>query len=123
MEGARPGPASSLSSASGKLTVAVRPAIGREGIVIDGTAPGPVPVTLTLVGTISRDLPDVVIRRVTIATDGTFHTTLDVAPNIPRGSLITVTANAPGMTPASARVTIGAPNSAFDSPLDYLPKN
>jgi len=123
-EGARPGPASSLSSASGKLTVAVRPAIGREGIVVDGTAPGPVPVTLTLVGTISRDLPDIVIRRVTLATDGTFHTTLDIAPGMPHGSLITVTVSSlPGITPASARVTIGAPNSGYDSPLDHLPKN
>src|SRR3981081_4540658 len=41
MEGARPGPVSPLSSANGKLTIAARPAIGREGIVVDGTAPGP----------------------------------------------------------------------------------
>ena len=124
MEGTRPGPVAAPVSASGKLTISVRPATGREGIVVDGTAPGAVPVTLTLVGTASRDLPDVVIRRVTLATDGTFHATLAIAPAFPRGSVITVTATSlPGVTPASARLTVGAPNTGTDTSLDHFPKD
>jgi hypothetical protein len=123
MEGARPGPVSQLSSAGGKLTIAARAAIGREGIVVDGTAPGAVPVTLTLVATISRDLPDVVIRRVTLATDGTFHTTLDVS-RVPPGTVVTVTANSlAGVTSASTSVTIGQPNPGADTPLDHFHKD
>ena len=120
-EGARPGPV--LAQAGGKLTIAARPAIGREAIVIDGTAPGPIPVTLTVAGTMSRDLPDVVFSRVTIATDGTFHATLAVAPGIPRGSVVTVTATSlPGVVSASARLTVGAPHPELDTDLDHLPK-
>ena len=122
MDGTRPGPVS--APVSGKLTISARPAAGREGIVIDGTAPGAVPVTLTLVGTTSRDLPDVVIRRITLATDGTFHTTLTIAPALPRGSIVTITATSlAGVTPASARITVGAPNTGTDTSLDHFPKD
>ena len=104
------------------------PAPGREAVVVDGSAPAAlrgsaVPVTLTLTGTISRDLPTVTLRRVTLATDGTFHTTLAIS-GMPRGSVVTVTATSlPGLSPASAHLTVGAPNPAVDSPLDHLPKD
>jgi hypothetical protein len=120
-EGARPGP--TLAQNTGKLTLSARPAVGRAAIVVDGTAPGPVPVTITLAGTMSQDIPDVVLSRVTLATDGTFHATLAVA-NIPRGSVVTVTATSlPGVPPASARVTVGAPHPDVNTNLDHLPKD
>jgi hypothetical protein len=124
-EGARTGPVTSPATASGSLTLTARQATGREAIVIDGTAPASVPVTITLVGTISRDLPDVLLRRITLQTDGTFHATLIVAPAMPRGSFVTVSATSlPGVAPASARLTIGAPNPATDSDIfDHLPKD
>ena len=80
-------------------------------------------MTLTLVGTISRDLPDVLLQRITVQTDGTFHATLAVAPMMPRGSFVTVTATSlPGVAPASARVTIAWPHPDIDSPIfDHLP--
>lgn len=123
MEGTRSGPVSAPVSASGSLTVKAAQATGREAIVIDGTAPASVPVTLTLVGTISRDLPDVLLQRITLQTDGTFHATLAVAPTMPRGSYVTVTATSlPGVTAASARVTIAWPHPDLDSPIfDHLP--
>lgn len=120
-EGARPGP--TLAQQTGKLTLTARPAVGRVAIVVDGTAPGPVPVTITLAGTMSQDIPDVVLGRVTLATDGTFHATLAVA-NIPRGSVVTVTATSlPGVAPASTRVTVGAPHPEINTDLDHLPKD
>jgi hypothetical protein len=124
-EGARTGPATSPATASGSLTVTARQVTGREAIVVDGTAPASVPVTITLVGSISRDIPDVLLKRLTLQTDGTFHATLPVAPAMPRGSYVTVTvASLPGVKPASARVTIGAPNPGIDSDLfDHLPKD
>src|ERR1700733_4821492 len=108
-EGARPGPIPAQQT--GKLTLTARPAVGRVAIVVDGTAPGPIPVTLTLVGTMSRDIPEAVLSRVTLATDGTFHATLALASSMPRGSVVTVTATSlSGVSPASARVTVGQPN-------------
>jgi copper amine oxidase-like protein len=124
-EGARTGPVSSPVAASGSLTLTARQATGREAIVVDGKAPASVPVTITLVGSISHDIPDVLLRRITLQTDGTFHATLIVAPAMPRGSYVTVTASSlPGIAPASARVTIGAPNTGIDSDIfDHLPKD
>ncbi|HZO94076.1 MAG TPA: stalk domain-containing protein [Candidatus Baltobacteraceae bacterium] len=123
MEGARPGTVVS-DNASGSLTLTARPAVGRAGIVVDGTAPASVPVTLTLVATISRDLPDILIRRITLATDGTFHTTLDVAPAVPEGSTLTITATSlPGIAPATAHVTAVPPNPHLDTQFDHLPKD
>jgi hypothetical protein len=123
MEGARPGTASSVND-SGSLTLTARPANGRAGIVVDGTAPASVPVTLTLIATISRDIPDIVIRRVTLATDGTFHATLDVAPYVPEGSALTVTATSlPGITPAFAHLTAVPPHPQLDTRFDHLPKD
>jgi hypothetical protein len=124
MEGARPGPITYTATASGSLTITARQAIGREAIEVDGTAPASMPVTLTLVGSISRDMPDVFIRRITIQSDRTFHATLPVAPAMPRGSFVVVTATSlPGVAPASARLTIGAPNPSLDSDFDHLPKD
>jgi Copper amine oxidase N-terminal domain len=125
MEGARPGPSTYAQTASGSLTLTARQVAGREAIVVDGTAPASVPVTITLVGSISRDMPDVLIRRTTVLSDGTFHATLPVAPAMPRGSFVTVTATSlPRVAPATARVTIGAPNPALDSDtFDHLPKD
>ncbi len=56
-------PVPNPASASGSLSILVSPAPGRDAVVVDGSAPAAlrgsaVPVTLTLTGTISRDLPD-----------------------------------------------------------------
>jgi hypothetical protein len=125
MEGARTGPVTTSATASGSLTVKARAATGRDAIVVDGTAPASVPVTITLVGSISRDLPDVLLRRITLQTDGSFHATVSVASGMPRGSYVTVTATSlPGIASASTRVTIGAPNPGIDSDrFDHLPKD
>jgi hypothetical protein len=116
------------ASASGSLSILVSPAPGREAVVVDGSAPAAlrgnaVPVTLTVTGTVSRDLPTVTLQRVTLATDGTFHTILSIS-GMPRGSVVTVTATSLlGLAPASAKITVGEPNRGVDSPLDHLPKD
>ncbi len=126
-EGTRIGSATS-PVASGSLTLALRMVAGRDAIAVDGIAPGAVPgstipVTLTLTGTLSRDLPSVTLQRVTLATDGAFHTTLALT-GMPRGSVVTVTATSlSGLAPASAHLTVGAPNPGVDSALDHLPKD
>jgi hypothetical protein len=127
-DGARTGAPPSPAVANASLSLALRMVEGRQAIAVDGTAPGavpgnPLPVTLTLTGTLSRDLPTVTLRRVTLASDGTFHTTMAIA-GMPRGTVVTVTATSvSGLAPASAHLTVGAPNPGVDSPLDHLPKD
>jgi hypothetical protein len=104
--------------------VSAFPATGRDAIVVRGTAPGAVPVTIVLTGTISRDIPEVTLGRVTLATDGNFSATVPVAPTMPRGSVVTVTVTSlPGVSPASARVVVGPPNPQLDTQFDHLPKD
>ena len=121
MEGTRIGTVTGY--ATGSLTLTAQPAAGRDAIVVDGTAPAALPVTITLTGTISRDIPVVTLNRVTLATDGTFHATVPVA-TMPRGSVVTVTATSlPGVSPASTRISVGPHLPRLDSPLDHLPKD
>ena len=97
---------SSAATASGAITLHAR-ALSRDQIAVDGTSPAGLPVTLTLVAHIDRDVPDVLLRRVNLATDGTYHATVDVATGLPRGSVVTITASSlPGVSTTTATVTI-----------------
>ncbi len=124
MEGTRITVAQNAPGASGTLSLRAQQAAGRDAIVVDGTAPAALPVTITLTGTISRDLPTVTLSSVTLATDGTFHAVVPIAPAMPRGSVVTVTATSlPGVSSAWARVTVGPPNPQLDTRFDHLSKD
>ena len=121
MEGTRIGTVT--GNVGGALTLTAHPATGRDAIVVDGTAPAALPVTITLTGTISRDIPVVTFNRVTLATDGNFHATIPVA-SVPRGSVVTITATSlSGVSPATTRVTVDRHLPQLDTPLDHLPKD
>ena len=79
---AMPAPA---AAATGALTVEARPLAGRDAIAIRGRGPAGVPVTITLTGEISRDLPVVVLSRVStrIGPDGTFSTDIGISAGPP----------------------------------------
>ena len=114
-----------VTSATGALTVEARPVPGRDAIAIRGRGPAGVPVTVTLTGEISRDLPVVVLARVTTRTgsDGAFATEIGTSAGPPRGSRIVATATSvTGVTPGTASLVVGQTNPALDSPLDTIPK-
>jgi hypothetical protein len=103
MEGVR---GTSVTTATGAITLTAR-ALRRDRIEVNGSAPAGLPVTLTLATSLDRDMPDVLLKRVTVATDGTYHATLDVATGLPAGSEVRITAaSLPGVSTTTTRVVL-----------------
>lgn len=122
--GARPA-AEQLQPASGPITVDVRHAQGSEALNVSGHAPPGSPITITLLATISPDLPTVVVSRHDVQPDasGQFSAVISNAPDYLRGTLLQVVATSAGASPASATVTVGPPNPGVTVPFDkpYCP--
>lgn len=115
----------SMPAASGPITMDVRRATGSEAVGVSGHAPSGAPVTITLLATISPDLPTVVVSRQDVQPDanGQFQAVISIASDYARGSLLRVVATSAGATPASVTVTVDAPNAGVAVPFDkpYCP--
>ena len=112
--------------AHGAISLDVRQQPGSESVAVSGKAPPAVPITVTVMGTLSRDLPDVLVSRQEIASDalGRFQAIVPIAPNYFRGSILTLVASSvPGVTSARAQVTVGAPNGSVTPPVEQLPRS
>ena len=128
----RPGAVMALMSAAdaqqpatGAISIDVHPVPGSEAVLVTGHAPSSAPVTITLLATISSDLPTVVVSRHETQPDanGNFQATISIAPNYVRDTYLRVLAtSAAGSTPASAQITVGAPNAGQTVPLEYQPQ-
>ena len=113
-----------VAQASGAITINARPQPGNEAIFVSGHAPSSAPVTITLLATLSEDLPTVVVSRHDVQPDanGQFQATIPIAPDYIRNSLLRVLAtSAAGSTPASVTLLIGAPNSGVTVPAEQEP--
>ena len=112
--------------ATGAITIDVHPVPGSEAVAVTGHAPPSAPVTITLLATISSDLPTVVVSRHDTQPDvnGNFQATISIAPNFVRNTYLRVLAtSAAGSTPASAQITVGPPNAGQTVPLEYRPQD
>ncbi len=101
---------------SGAIQLEARHLPGSEAIAVNGQAPPGAPVTITLLATLSPDIPAVLVSRSDLQSDvnGRFTAIVSTAPDYLRGSTIEVLAtSAPGIAPASALVTVGAPKPGF----------
>ncbi|TAM76110.1 hypothetical protein EPN44_06675 [bacterium] len=106
---------------SGQLAIEAQPLAGREAIVVNGQAPQGAPVTITLFGTLSSDLPTVVLSRHDVQADvnGRFQAVIPIASDYVRGSILHVVAtSAPGVSPASAQLIVGPPNPQVSVPAE-----
>jgi hypothetical protein len=118
---------SSVANATGSisnLTLAQAP--GKQDISVAGKAPGNLPITLTLVGTFSSEIPDVVISRNEVVSDadGTFKTDISPAPAFYRGAILTLVASSvSGVSSAKAQIVLKAPNGTTDIPGDVVPRS
>ncbi len=117
-----------LPPVSGAITLDVRPQQGSAAVNVSGHAPPAVPVTITLLATISHELPTILLSRNDIQPDsnGQFQASITIGPDYQAGTLIKVVAtSAPGVTPASATITVGAPNAGVSIPSDkpYCPSD
>ena len=113
--------ASQAGSLSGQLAIEAQPLAGREAIVVNGQAPQGAPVTITLFGTLSSDLPTVVLSRHDVQADvnGRFQAVIPIASDYVRGSILHVVAtSAPGVGSASAQVIVGPPNPQVSVPAE-----
>jgi hypothetical protein len=113
------------TSASGALTVDMNQVPGRDAVAIHGLGPPDLPITITLTGELSKDLPIVVLSRTSVRTgsDGTFDTVIGTAAGTPVGTFLVATATSlPGVTPASKRIVVAPTTVRLHSPLDDFPK-
>jgi hypothetical protein len=109
---------------SGAISLEVHPLEGTEAVVVQGTAPPSAPVTITLMATLSSDLPTVVVSRNDVHTDanGRFAKIISIAPDFLRGSIMDVLATSlSGVTPATAQLIVGPPNGKTTVEADHFP--
>jgi hypothetical protein len=119
-------PQAPAQTASGPITIQVRQQAGSEALLVTGHAPSSAPVTISLLATISSDLPTVVVSRHDVQPDvnGNFQAVIPIAADYVRGTLLNVLAtSAAGSTPASAQVTVSAPNAGVAVPLESQPQD
>lgn len=112
--------------ASGTISMDVRPLHGSEAVSISGHTPANAPVTITLLATISSDLPTVVVSRHETQPDvnGNFQTTISIASNYERNTILHVVATSvAGVTPASAQLIVGPPNAGETVPFESQPQD
>jgi hypothetical protein len=113
-----------ISGAISGLTLVQVP--GSQEVSVGGKAPANAPVTLTLIETISLEVPDVVLSRheVLADVDGTFKTDISIAPGYYRGGILTLVASSvAGVSPAKAHLVMKAPNGTVSIPNDQVPRS
>jgi hypothetical protein len=112
--------------AEGPVTMHARLIPGREAIAISGTAPANAPLTITLRGEVSTDLPVVVLSRTDLrtATDGSFSAEVYYGQqSAVRTTLVATATTLFGASSAEARVIIGVPSPQIKSSgIDDWPK-
>jgi hypothetical protein len=117
----------STAQATGAIgDLSVRQVPGTQKLAVSGKAPPNLPITLTLVGAFSAEIPDVVLSRTTVTSDasGSFEKTLSIAPGYFRGALLTLVASSvSGVTSASEQLEAKAPNGTTPIPADEVPKS
>ena len=115
------------TSVRGAITdLTVTQIAGQQSLAVGGKAPANLPVTLTLIGTFSSELPDVVLSRhlVTADTNGTFNSAVPIASGYYRGAILTLVASSySGITSAKSSIQVKAPNAAVSVPADATPRS
>jgi hypothetical protein len=109
------------ASAHTALTLEARQLQGSEAISVTGKAPAGSQVTITLLATVSKDIPTIVVSRHDVVTDATGHfgAVIPIASAYERGTLLNVLATSvSGVAPAQAQLITGAPNEGVTVPLE-----
>jgi hypothetical protein len=108
----------------GAISLDVQPLEGQEALLVKGQAPPSAPVQLTLLAVLSSDVPNVVVSRHDIQSepDGRFQAIVPIGPDYTPNSFLRVIATStPGVTEATAQVTIGPPNAGLLVPWERQP--
>ncbi len=116
----RPGIVVADNSARPALTLEARQLQGAEAISVAGTAPANAQVTITLLATVSPDVPTILVSRHDVAADATgrFGAVIPIASAYERGIELTLVAtSAYGAVSAPAHLVTDAPNAGASVPL------
>jgi hypothetical protein len=108
----------------GTIVLNATPLKGAEAVLVTGTAPAMAPVLITLLATLSSDVPNVVLSRhaLTAGPDGNFQAIVPIAPDYMRDSFIHVLAtSSPGVVSASTQLLVQAPNPGANVPAEAWP--
>jgi hypothetical protein len=114
------GPQQNVSAAAGSSTTLVLSQVpGSYHIAVSGKAPPSTPLVLTLLGTLSSDIPDILVNRRTVVTDRAGNFNVEVAPagDYFREGLMTVVAASPsGAILARSQIVLTVPNAGLSVP-------
>jgi hypothetical protein len=114
----------SVPELRGTIVLNATPLQGAEAVLVTGTAPPSAPVLITLLATLSSELPNVLLSRhdLTAGPDGKFQAIIPIAPDYMRDSFIHVLAtSSPGVISASAQLLVHEPNAGVTVPTDAFP--
>ncbi len=118
---------SAVANVTGAITsLTLSQVPGKQDINVWGKAPANLPITLTLLGTFTIEIPDVVISRNEVVSDadGTFKTDISPASAFYRGAILTLVASSvSGVTSSKAQIVLKAPNGTTVIPGDAEPKS
>ncbi|HVN68610.1 MAG TPA: stalk domain-containing protein [Candidatus Binatia bacterium] len=107
----------------GSIVLNVTPLKGAEAVLVTGTAPPTAPVMITLLATLSSQLPNVLLSRHTLTAgqDGRFQAIVPIASDYMRDTFIHVLATSlPGITSASAQLLVQEPNQGLKVPAEAM---
>jgi len=110
----------------GSLTVIVSPTHTADAVIVEGTGPPSVPLTITLTADISREIPRVLLSRTYAETDkdGNFTARLSTAPLYVQKSTIHVAVTSlVGISEADTSFAVSQPNAGIAHPVDELPRD
>ena len=114
----------SVNELRGTIVMNVSQLKGAEALMITGQAPPSAPIRITLLATLSSDLPNVLVGRHDITSDafGKFQAIVPIGPDYTQQTFLHVTATSgPGVTPASAQILVDAPNAGVQVPWEQIP--
>jgi hypothetical protein len=110
----------------GALTVGAVPSNVADTVIVSGSGPANVPLTITLEADIARDIPRVLLSRTDAKTDsaGNYSFEIRTAPLHLQNSLVLISATSlPGVTEAHTSFVLGQPSPNIAHPIDELPRD
>ena len=108
----------------GAIVLNVTQLQGAEALLVTGNAPPSAPVRITLLATLSSDVPNILLSRhdLTAGPDGKFQAIVPIAPDYMRDSFIHVLATSlPGVISASSQLLIHPANAGITVPVEAFP--
>jgi hypothetical protein len=113
-----------VGEARGTIVLSATQLKGAEAVIVTGTAPPSIPVMITLLATLSPELPNVLVNRQTTEAgpDGRFQAIVPIGPDYMRDTFLRVLATSlPGVTSASTQLLVQAPNAGLAIPAESWP--